>query len=141
MPAQRPGRRDHLEVEVGPLLEPLRLQQPPFRDQLLQPLLQLMLDRLHRLLERRPGRHIVRVGVDLHAVEARRLLAGQRVELDDVLDLVAEEGHAPRRVLIVRREDLQIVAAHPEIAAREGLVVALVLQRDELADDLALVLR
>ena len=47
---------------------------------------------------------------------------------------------APRGVLIVRREDLEAVAAHPEIAAREGLVVAPVLQRDELADDLALVL-
>jgi hypothetical protein len=40
----------------------------------------------------------------------------------------------------VRREDLEIVAAHPEIAARERLVVALVLERDELADHLALVL-
>src|SRR3546814_15178722 len=39
----------------------------------------------------------------------------------------------------MRREDLQIVAAHPEIAAREGLVVALVLQRDELPDDIALI--
>jgi hypothetical protein len=39
----------------------------------------------------------------------------------------------------VRGEDLQIVAAHAEIAAREGGIVALVLQRDELADDLALV--
>ena len=90
------GRGDHLEVEIGALLEPLRLQQPPFRLQLLQPLGELMLDRLHRLLERRPGRHIVRVGVDLDAVEARDLLAGQRVELDDLLDLVAEEADRAR---------------------------------------------
>jgi hypothetical protein len=39
----------------------------------------------------------------------------------------------------VRREDFEIVALHPEIAAHEGGVVALILERDELADDLALV--
>ena len=140
MPAQRAGRGDHLEVEIGALLEPLRLEQPPFGLQFLQPLGKLVADRLHRLLERRAGRHIVRVGIDLDAVEARDLLAGQRIELGDLLDLVAEEADPPGGVLIVRREDFEVVAAHPEIAAREGLVVALVLQRDELADDLALVL-
>jgi hypothetical protein len=81
----------------------------------------------------------MRVGVYLDAVQARHLLAGQRIELDDVLDLVAEEVHAPGGVFIMAREDLQIVAAHPEVAAGEGLVVALVLERDELPDDLALV--
>ena len=114
------GGGDHLQVEIGPLLEPLQLEQPPFRLQLLQPLGQLVADRLHRLLERRPGRHIVRIGVDPDMVEAGGLLAGQRVELDDLLDLVAEEADPPGAVLIVRREDLQTVAAHPEIAAGEG---------------------
>ena len=133
------GRGDHLEVEIGALLEPLQLEQLALDLQFLEPLGKLVADRLHRLLERRPRRHIMRIGVDLHIVEARGLLAGQRVELDDLLDLVAEEGDAPRAVLIMRREDLQIVAAHAEIAAHERLVVALVLQRDELADDLALV--
>src|SRR3546814_14442016 len=67
------------------------------------------------------------------------LLAGQRIELGDLLDLVAEEADAPRHILIVRGEDFEAVAAHAEIAARERLVVALVLQCDELADDLAIV--
>ncbi len=68
-----------------------------------------------------------------------RFLAGQRVELDDLFDLVAEEGDAPGAVLIMRREDFETVAAHAEIAACEGLIVTLVLERDELADDLALI--
>src|SRR5205823_13233489 len=105
----------------------------------LQPLGKLMLDRFHRLLERWPRSNVVRVRVDLDAVERRDGLAGQRVELTDRLDLVAEERHAPRRVFIVRREDFEAVPAHPEIAAGERLVVAPVLQRDELADDLALI--
>src|SRR3546814_1930907 len=94
-----------------------------------------MPDRFRRLLERRSGGHIVRVGKDADIVEGRDLLAGQRVELGDLLDLVAEEADAPRHILIVRREDFEAVAAYAEIAARARLVVALVLQRDELAED------
>src|SRR3546814_10223722 len=98
-----------------------------------------MPDRFRRLLERRSGGHIVRVGKDADIVEGRDLLAGQRVELGDLLDLVAEEADAPRHILIMRRKYLQAVAADAEIAARERLVVALVLERDELSDDLAIV--
>src|SRR3546814_4117860 len=72
-------------------------------------------------------------------IEAGDLLAGQGIELDDLLHFVAEEIDPPGGVLIMRREDLQIVAAQPEIAAREGLVVALALQRAELPDDNALI--
>ena len=138
-PRAAAGRGDHLQVEIGALLEPLRSSNLPSAIQLLQPLGELVADRLHRLLQRRPGRHIVRVGIDLDVIEAGDLLAGQRIELDDLLDLVAEEADPPGGVLIMRREDFEIVAAHAEIAARERLVVALVLQRDQLADDLALV--
>ena len=83
---------------------------------------------------------MVAVGENLHIIEARDLLARQRIELDDVLDLVAEEADAPGRILIVGRENLQIVALHTEIAAGEAGIVALILERDQLADDLALVL-
>ena len=59
-------------------------------------------------------------------------LAGQRVDLDDALDLVAKELDAHRQVLI-RWEDLQHIAAHAELAAREVLVVALILDVGQLA--------
>ena len=133
------GGGDHLQVEIGALLQPLRLQQAAFRIELLQPLGQLEADRLGRLLHRRAGGDIVRIGINADIIQVGRGLAGQRIELDDLLDLVAEERHAPGRVLVVRREDFEVVAAHPKIAARERLVVALVLQRHQLADDLALV--
>jgi hypothetical protein len=71
---------------------PLVLEELAFGLHLLEPLGQLVADRLHRLLHGRAGRHIVAVGVDLHMIEAGRLLAGQRIEFDDLLDLVAEEG-------------------------------------------------
>ena len=60
-------------------------------------------------------------------------LAAQRIDLADRLDLVAEELDADRRLLLVRGEDLDDVAAHAERAAVEVDVVALVLDVDEPA--------
>ncbi len=98
-----------------------------------------MPDRFHRLLERGPRSHMVAVRENLHIVEARGLLPRQRIEFDDLLDLVAEEADAPGGVLIMRGENLQIIAPHPEGAAREGGIVALVLQRDQLPDNFPLI--
>ena len=111
----------------------------PCAVQLVEPDLQLLLDRLDRLQQRRARRHIVRVGVDLDEFEVLRLLAGQRIEFGDGLDLVAEEADAPGAVLVVGGEDLDRVAAHAEHAAGEVAERALVLQRDEVGDELALV--
>ena len=65
-------------------------------------------------------------------------LAGERVDGVHPLDLVAEEldAHAP---LLVGGEHLDRVASHPELVADEALVVALVLELDEPAQDRALV--
>ncbi len=52
-PRAAAGGGDHLEVEIGALLEPLRLEQLALGDQLLEPLGELVADRLHRLLEGR----------------------------------------------------------------------------------------
>ncbi len=54
-------------------------------------------------------------------------------------DLVAEQRHAPGAVLVVRRENLDHVAAHAERPAIEIAGRALVLQRDQVGQELALV--
>ena len=71
-------------------------------------------------------------------VEVAERLAGERVDHREPLDLVAEQLDAHRR-LLVGRVDLDGVAAHPELAAHEVHVVALVLHVDEPAQDGALV--
>ena len=133
------GRLDHLEVEAAALLQPLRLEQAAGGGQLVEPELQLLADALHRLGERRPRRDIVRVGVDLDRLQLGLACAGQRIELDDRLDLVAEQRDAPGAVLEMGREELDGVAAHAEGAAAEVDVGALVLQGDEVGEELALV--
>ena len=101
--------------------------------------LQLALDRLDRLHQRRPRRHIMRVGVDLDEFEIVLAVAGERIELLDILDGVAEQVHAPGAVFIVGREDVDDVAAHPKGAAGKIGLGALVLQRHQVRDQLALV--
>ncbi len=81
-------------------------------------------------MRRRPDRDVLEVVADD--------LARQRVEVLQALDLVAEQQH-PERGLLVGREDLQRLPAHAEGAAAERRVVAVVLQRDQLAQQLVAV--
>ena len=130
---------DHLDVEMGALLEPLGLQQLALAHELVEPLLELLPDLDDGLLERRARRDVVRVGVDPHPLHVAGLLAGERVELGDRLQIRAEERQPPGAVLEVGGVDLDRVAAHAERAPREGLVVAAILLRHEVGHDLALV--
>ena len=72
-------------------------------------------------------RDVVRRREQHEPVELLDDLAGERVDRDDALDLVAEELDADRP-LLVRREHLDRVAPHPELVAGERDVVALVLR-------------
>ena len=89
------------------------------------------LDRRRRgdVLGGRPDGEVVEPGVDL---------ARERVEVRDLLDLVAEERDAVGG-LLVRRLHLDDVALDAEAAAREHRVVADVLARDQLAQHLVAV--
>ena len=74
-------------------------------------------------------------GVDVYLRAFGQQLAGQRVDFHDALHVVAEEFDAHGDVL-VRRHDLQRVAAHAEACTGEVVVVALVLHLDEAAREL-----
>ncbi len=87
----------------------------------------------HRALDRRLRRHVLGRRPDRQVVELRVHLAGERVEVRDLLDLVAEERDAVRG-LGVRRLHLEDVALHPEAAAAEDRVVADVLRVDQLSE-------
>src|SRR3546814_5653282 len=75
------------------------------------------------------------VRIDLDLVHRRGAAAGQGIELDQALDLVAEQRDAPGPVLQMRRPDLDHVAAHAEAAAIEAGLVAPVLQLDERSEE------
>src|SRR5690606_36418874 len=132
----RTGRLHHLQVEAGALFEALGLQQLAVLDHPVERLLQLRLDAVDRLVERRARGDVVAGGIDSDLGEVGCLLAGEGVELLDRLDLVAEQGDAPGAILEVDREYLDHVAALPEHAALERRIIALVLQGDEVGAQL-----
>ena len=122
----------HLEVVLGALPDAVRLEHLAFRLELLDLLVQLVLDLVDGALDRRLRRDVLRRREDGDLVVLREHLAGQRVEMRDRLDVVAEERDAVRR-LRVRRLHLDDVALDAEPAAPEQRVVADVLDVDQLA--------
>ena len=130
------GRGQHLEIVGRALFEPLGLQQLALGVQRRQPLLQFDLDAGDGLAQRRLGRHIVAVGEDDDIVQRLHLLACQRIEFPDALDLVAEQRETPGPVFQMGREYLHGIAPGPECAAVEIGIVALVLQFDEPFQDI-----
>ena len=96
---------------------------------------ELLADQLGGALGRAVGHVVVRRRPDRDVLEVRGdQLAGERVELRERLDLVAEE-HRAVGGLGVGREDLERLPLDAEVAARDGRVVAGVLDRDELAQE------
>ena len=122
----------HLEVEGRPLAEPRALERPTLGLELADPLLHLGLDVDDRFLELVGRRDVVGRRVDVRLLALGQELAGQRVELGDPLDHVAEELDPDERLLRGGLE-LEGVAADAEPGAAQRLVVALVLQVDEVA--------
>jgi hypothetical protein len=76
------------------------------------------------------------VGVDLDCVEFGGLLARERIEFVDRLDLVAEHRDPPAAILVVCREEFNRVPPYPEGAAGEACLVAPVLERHEVCEQL-----
>ena len=113
------GRLHHLEIVERALLQPLRFQQPAGGVQLVEPPFELLLDAGDRLQQRRPRRHIVRVGVDLDEFQLVGLLPGERIEFVDRLRSRRRTAARARRGPRSGREDLDHVAAHAERAAIE----------------------
>ena len=106
--------------------------------ELVQPGPQLGLDGLDGVDDALARRHVMAARVD---GETRNLLAHtarQRVQQRHRFDLVVEQLDAQRQFAVLGREDVDGVATHPETAAREIDLVALVLHADQLLDHVAL---
>ena len=123
----------HLHVVLRPLPDAVRLEHPVLGLELRHLLLELGADVVDRTVDRRLRRHVLGGGPDDEVVEPRVDLPGERVEVRDLLDVVAEERDPVRR-LLVRGLDLHDVALHPEAPAPEDGVVADVLALDQLPE-------
>ena len=143
-PRAEPQLAEHLHVVLGPLAQPVGLEQLALRLELGAPLVQLPADLGDRVLDHPLAHVVVRRGPDPDVLDVvLDHLAGERVELLQLLDLVAEQHHAVGR-LRVGGKHLEGLASDPECPPPERGVVARVLDRDQLAqqpvavDELAL---
>ena len=125
---------DHLQVEHRPLVQAVRLEDLPLGFELGPVPVQFFLDGLDRELRLVARRDEVRLGIDRHLVVLALRPAGQGIEGDELVHLVAEQLDANRHVF-VRGIDLDDVAAHAERAPVELVVVPLVLDLDQLPQD------
>ena len=129
---------DHLDVVGGALAQPVRLQLLAFLLELGGAGFEFAADFLDGALDGLVFGHVVRRRPDGDVVDRVEDFAGQRVEVLDSLDLVAEEGD-PVGGLGVGGHDLQHLAADAEGAAAQDRVVALVLHFHQLAQHLVAV--
>ena len=122
---------DHFEIEHGALLAGAapRCSLPCFSSSLCHHSSSLRM--LCMAPSLRLGRHhVVRLGIDGQPQVGLLHLAGQRIDLREVLDLVAPQFDAIG-VVVVGGKELDDVAAHAEGAAAEIGVVALVEDLDQ----------
>ena len=131
-PGTAAGLPHHLHVEQRPLSQALRLEQLPLALEPGDPLVELFTDAIERPQQLLPGRHVVRRREHLEGLDVTDDLAGQWIDLDDALNVVAIELD-PSCNLIVRGLHVDGVATNPKARPTEIDVVALVLEVGQLA--------
>ncbi len=122
----------HLHVVLGALPQTMRFEDLVVLVEPGAALVELALDLGQGALDGRAVGDEVGRRVDGHVLRLVDDLAAHRVVAHDRFDLVAPQLDPQQRVL-VGRPDFERVAAHAELAARGFVVVALVLDVDQLA--------
>ena len=137
--AAEPHLAEHLHVVLSALAQTVGLEQLPLAFELGAALVQLPADLGDRVFDHPLADVVVRRRPDPDVLEVvLDDLAGDGVEVLEVLDLVAEQ-HDPVCGLRVCGPDLERLAANPEGPAGERRVVSVVLNRDELPQQLVAV--
>ena len=134
-PRAVPHLLHHFDIEMGPLLQPLRLQELVFRIQFAEPLSQFHADVTDRLFQIVLRRHVVTARIDRRAAEPLDLLPPEGIDDGDRLDRIAEEFHPDRPFLFIGRKDLHDVPPDAEGPPVEIDVVPLVLNLDQAGED------
>ena len=129
---------EHFQIKSGALLDTLRLDELALIIEMPHPLDELGLDRIDRPHHRFARCHVMATGIQ---GESRNLLPhppGQRVEQREGRNLVIGKFDSNRKFGMLRREHVNRIAADPKRPAPKIGVVALVLHRNETAQQVAL---
>ena len=123
---------EHFKVVVGALLQPLRLHELVLGLQLGHALFQFVLDVVDCRGQLLLGGDKVLGRVDIHLGALDQHFACQRVELW-MRSISSPQNSMRIRDLFISGQTFQRIAAHPETAAHERLIVAGVMDVDQVA--------
>ena len=121
---------EHFEIVGSARLETLRFQQCSLDHQFGMAHGQFFADAGQGPFDGRLIDHKVLRRIDVQLVVPAKDLASEGVDGRDLLDLIAEEYHADGTI-IVRRPQIDHIAAHAKFTALKGQVAAIVLDRHE----------
>ncbi|CAB4864377.1 unannotated protein [freshwater metagenome] len=125
----------HLEIVGCAHSESLCLEELVLAFEYSEPVCQFGFDVRDGALHRFGARGVVRCREDAHRIHCLDDLTGERVQLVQCLNLVAEHFYSDRQLFILR-DDFERVATHAKFASTEVDIVALVLHSDESTDDI-----
>ena len=126
---------DHLQIQLGPLLQTLRLHQAPARLEGRQAFQQFLPDVGRGPLEVVLGGDEVAGRIDDGLAHFRQYVPGQRIHLAHGVDVITEKFDTQGPLVMVGGDDLQHVPAHTKRAAMEVIVVAFVLDFHQTGDE------
>ena len=125
----------HLEIEHGPLVQPARFQEFVLLFQRVRAFLQFRLDAVHGMQQLVPGLDVMGFRIDGHPVVLFQNASGDRIDLGDGIDFVAEHLNS-HRIILIGREHLYDIAACPEESPLQAIVLAGKLHFNQAPQDL-----
>src|SRR5687768_8745675 len=126
----------HFEIEERPLMDALRLQQPPLVFEQGFPSLEFLFDRPDSTFDSGTRHDEVALGINGQTLQLARLVAGQWIERGKLVDFIAPELDAEADIFIGRK-DFDRVAVNTEMSAFELDIVAFVENLDKLIKDVS----
>ena len=126
----------HLQVETGALLQPLRLDKFSGGAKISQTLLKLLFDPLHCTVQRIFRGHKLLCGIDNFILRLAQDPSVHPVDVGDPFDGVPEELDPEGFLVLIRRDDLDDVAAHPHRPPDEFKIVAGIIDIQKLPEEI-----
>ena len=125
----------HFQVVAGPLFDALRFQQTVFPFETGQLLIQFCFNIMSRPQQIFPRGDKVRGRINRDVFALGQDFAGHAVDFLNLFDFIAKQRNPDHLFIGAGRIDFDHVAAHPELAASERHVIAIILDFDQFAQD------
>ena len=134
------GLPHHLDVEIRPLGDTLRLNQLVLSLEITNPFLQFLLNVLTGKIDLLLRNDIVRSRIDHDVLQTRVHTPVYELHLTDPVNFVTEKLHPDQILTSLRRIDLNGISPHTEITSLQTLIISLILDGNQITNHIVPVL-